>query len=202
MIVYLHASQQPITPPWLVDFAPAPGSAVCLCRRETEHGHLVGIGDPLIIDCPPMRIFAEVGDGWQAAVLGAVGAEHLARRPRWCRTGSVTSLSGETWQAPVILGPEGERAFLVRYAGRDFLPVLTPEQERCELVAEAARAAIPSGIDMGPEACQWASVLLAAANHISAEAIAELGLLDGQLVAEVLATALSTTGAYLPPGGL
>ncbi|MBA3591565.1 hypothetical protein, partial [Methylibium sp.] len=121
MIVYLHPSQQPIVPPWLDGFTPqTPG--VELVQRQTAHGCLVGIGDPLVIDCPPMRILMDVEDGWRAAVIGKLNPAHLWRGERWCRTLPATSIGGETWQAPVILTEDGERAYLVRYAGRDYLP--------------------------------------------------------------------------------
>uniref|UniRef100_UPI0017E4D679 hypothetical protein n=1 Tax=Methylibium sp. TaxID=2067992 RepID=UPI0017E4D679 len=102
-----------------------------------------------------------------------------------CRTLPATSIGGETWQAPVILTEDGERAYLVRYAGRDYLPQPSVVQARCEAVAQSARAGIRDGIDMAP-ACHWSAVLLAAANYVSEGTIAALGLLDDQLVAQVL----------------
>lgn len=200
MIVYLHPSQQPITPPWLADFQPVEGSDMSLCHRDTEHGHLVGIADPLVFDCPPLRCFHELDDGWKVAQAGPIEPLHLHRRLTWCRSVEARSMGGEVWRAPVILDDGGDRAFLVKFAGRDFLPSLTPEQERCEAVARAAREAIPAGLEMGAEACRWAAVLLSAGNLICAEAIAVLGLLDGQLVTETLNPAAGMRGRFVPPG--
>lgn len=198
MLVYRHPSHQPIVPPWLADFEPVAGSSVALCHLDTDRGHLVGIADPVCFAAPPERAFVDLDDGWQVAQVGAAEPALIARRPRWCRTVAIQSLSGEAWRAPIILGTGRERAFIVRYGGRDFLPLLTPQQERCEAVARAAADAVE--LDMGPEACQWAAVLLEAANHVPAVALAVLGLLDGQLVAETVAAATSRVGRYEPPG--
>lgn len=199
MLVYRFPSQQPVVPPWLADFAPIDGSPVALCHLDTDRGHLVGLADPVLFAPPPERAFLDLEDGWQVAQVGAAEPVLLARRPRWCRTVPVESSAGETWRAPVILGADLARAFIVRYAGRDFLPALTPEQERCEAVAHAAAGAVE--IDMGPEACQWAAILLAAANHVPPLAFAICGILDGQLVAETLAASKSARGRFVPPGG-
>lgn len=190
MIVYLHPSQTPQMPPWLLRFQPdSPGVEVV--SRQTKHGHMVGIGDPLVFDCPPMEAFAEVEDGWRAALIGDLSPVHLWRREGWHGTFPATSIMGEIWQAPKILSEEGARAYLVAFKGRDFLPSPTPEQARCEDIARAAREAIlGAGIDMGP-ACQWAAALLAAANAISEATVAELGILDTRLVVEVLSVATS-----------
>jgi hypothetical protein len=187
VIVYLHAGAEPRLPPWLEGFQPPKG--VQVCRRETVHGHLVGVGDPLVFDCPPADAFCEVEDGWRAAIVGRVDPLVLARRPAWCRTSAVEDLRGRTWLAPIILDVAGDRDFLVAYGGREFLPRLTPEQEACERVARAAREAIPKGIEIAPAGARWTSLLLTATTAISADTIAELGLVDDALAVGALAFA-------------
>lgn len=187
MIVYAHASQQPVTPPWLDGFAPWPGTQVV--HRDTALGHLVGVGDPIVFECPPARIFSDLDDGWRVALAGPLDPALIYRNPSWCRTAEVVDLLGRTWRAPIILDGDGERDFLVRYGGKDFLPVLSEEQARCEAMAQAARVAVPAGIEMGPEACRWAAVLLSATYAVPPEAIAALAILDAGLVIGCLAAA-------------
>ncbi|MBA3622961.1 MAG: hypothetical protein H0W48_00525 [Methylibium sp.] len=191
MIVYLHPSLQPVTPAWLDGYEPPHGASLGVCHRDTLRGHLVGIGDPMIFDCPPAETFCDLDQGWSVAAVGRVEPWQIRRDQRWARTVTVEGIAGQTWQAPVILDAEGGRSFLVAYGGRDFLPMLTLEQRRCQEVADAARASLltEGGIEMGPAACRWAAVLLAATHHITADAIAALGLLDDRLVVEVLAAA-------------
>jgi len=190
MIVYLHPSQSPRTPPWLEGFQPPDSVPVELCRRETEYGHLIGVGDPLIFDSPPLRDYCEIADGWRVARVGDLDPLHLLRAQRWARTVRVESIDGLRWQAPVILDADGEEAYLVSYGGPDFLPLRTPVQQRCHDVAVAARAAIEAKreLDMAP-ACRWAAVLLSATHHVSPEVLAVLGLLDDRLITETLAAA-------------
>lgn len=189
MIVYLTTGA-PRVPPWLAGFRPPDALSVELCRRDTAHGHLVGIGDPLVFDEPPMAAFCQLADGWRVALLGELEPLNLLRQQGWARSRRVLNLDGRRWQAPEILDEDGERAFLVAYGGPDFLPVLTAEQHRCQEVAEAARAMILTGggMDLGP-ACRWAAVLLSATHHVSPEVMAALGLVDDRLVIETLEAA-------------
>jgi hypothetical protein len=191
VIVYLTAGA-PRLPPWLADFRPADAMAAELCRRDTEHGHLVGIGNPLIFDEPPAEAFCDLDDGWRVALVGGVDPLQILRRQEWCRSRRVESLDGRRWQPPEILGADGVRDFLVAYAGRDFLPRLTPTQQRCEEVAKAAREMIlgGGGIDMQP-ACRWAAILLSATHHVSPDCLAVLGLIDDRLAIGTLEAATS-----------
>lgn len=198
MIVYLHPSPGVRLPPWLEDFSP-PLVGVEVCQRQTERGCLVGVGDPALLALPPARAFVDLDEGWSAALLGrGFNPTHLWRGEGWCRTAPAVAINGAEWQAPVILNDAGERAYLVRYTGRDFLPAPTETQSRCEAIARAAREAMVEGIDMRA-GCQWAAVLLAAANATTETAIAELGLLDDQLVTQVLAIATSKPMKHLDP---
>ncbi len=199
MIVYLTRGA-PRVPPWLADFKPPGSSLVQLCRRETRHGHLVGIGNPLLFAEPPVETFCDLDDGWRVAQVGDVDPLQILRRQEWCRSRRVESLDGRRWQPPEILDADGERCFLVAYAGRDFLPRLTPTQERCEEVAKVARQMIlgGGGIDMQP-ACRWAAVLLSATHHVSPECLAELGLIDDRVAVGTLEAATSLTLKRLAP---
>lgn len=198
MIVYLHPSPGVRLPPWLEDFLPQV-TGVEVCQRQTDRGCLVGIGDPALLALPPERAFVEVDEGWSAALLGrSFNPTHLWRGEGWCRTAPAIAISGAEWQAPVILNDDGDRAYLVRYAGKDFLPAPTFAQRRCEDIARAARSAMSEGIDMRV-ACQWAAALLSSVAAISETAIAVLGLLDDQLVTQTLALATSKPMKRLDP---
>ncbi len=201
MIVYLTRGA-PRVPPWLADFKPPASSMVQLCRRDTRHGHLVGIGNPLLFAEPPLEDFHELDDGWRVAQVGDVDPLQILRRQEWCQSRRIESLEGRRWQAPVILDADGERAFLVAYAGRDFLPRLTPMQERCEEVAKVARQMILAGggIDMQP-ACRWAAVLLSSTHHASPDCFAELGLIDDRVALGTLESGTSLTLKRLAMAG-
>ncbi len=100
------------------------------------------------------------------------------------------------WACPVILDADGRRAFRVAY-GDNWMPALTPEQERAEAIAREARAALTGGQDPGTAVgCQWAAELLAMTHHLHPRVIAALHLMDDMLMAETL-----TIAAGLHHGG-
>lgn len=194
MIVWHHPSQNPVTPACLDGFEPIGDTQVM--RRDSERGHFVAIGDPLYFDIPPARAFKPLGDGWSVAIHGKLDPTLLFRRPTWIRTEAICDLAGRVWMSPIVLNDAGERDFLVNFGGKDFMPMLTEDQERCLGIARAARVAIPSGLEVSQVACHWAAVLLAVTNAISVEAVAELALLDAGLVAQVLSKASGLAAVF------
>lgn len=189
MIIYRDRRRLggPTSPPWLEDWT-GPIAGHALCHRDSEAGHLVGVAQPLLFDAPSRGWF-DVDTDWQAARLGKV-INHgiLARSFLWADVRPVQDLREQVWMAPTILTANGERAFRVAY-GPSWLPELTPEQDRAEKIARAARdALIGGGADMGI-ACQWAAELLCISYHIHPVVIAGLALLDDRLVPEVLGVA-------------
>ena len=186
MILYRQATAQPVVPAWLED-------AEGVVHRCTEAGGVVGIGDPLYFN-PPERGWKPIGDGWETALVGKLDPALLTRRQRFYDLRPVEDLTGRQWMAPVILREDGERAFRFAY-GADWLPALTPEQERAEAIAKAARAGIMGGGDGVPwqAACQWAAELLCLTAHITPMAFAAHALVDDMLVPSVLSAATSLT---------
>jgi hypothetical protein len=120
----------------------------------------------------------------------------IERAQGWFDTESVDDLRGRRWSAPVILTREGSRAFRVTY-GPTWLPDLTPEQDRAEKIAQAARVEILkayAGHDADLEmatACQWAAELLALTHHLTPGVLGVLGLMDDGLAMGVLRVATS-----------
>ena len=187
MIVYRDKRklEGPSCPEWIAEWQPVAGHA--LCHRDTEAGHIVGVGDPLLFR-PAARWF-EVDQDWEAALVGKEpNPGVLARSVIWCDVRPVQDLAERVWMAPVILTEKGERAFRVSY-GSNWLPSLTPAQERAEKIAKAARDALAGGGANMAVACQWAAELLCVTYHLHVNVISNLALLDDRLVPEVLGVA-------------
>ncbi len=190
MLAYLTQSGGlPVVPESLCEWLPRPGYA--LCHSDLADGlHMVGVGDPIVFSAP--RLWHDLADGWRVGLTPGApfnpGA--LTRGQLWCDTVTVCDLKDRPWQVPRIRDSEGRRAFRVAY-GRDWLPALTPEQARCEEIADAATHALAAGDTPMSVGCQWAAELLAAANHISVEALAVLNLIDDRLVLGTISSALS-----------
>jgi len=186
----------PEVPPWLEGWEGRPG--VALCHRDTDQGHIVAVGNPLLLDVPKRGWLEGEAFGWKVGRLGkTIEPAHLARSVPWViDTTPVADMSGRQWAVPIILGPAGTRAFRVAY-GTNWLPALTPEQERAEAIATEARGALLSigeagggSIDLAV-ACQWAAELLCLTHHLTPEVIQVLNLLDDVLVVSVLRAAVS-----------
>ena len=187
MIVYRDRRklEGPTCPEWIAEWQPVTGHA--LCHRDTEAGHIVGVADPLLFK-PAARWF-EVDQDWEAALVGKEpNPGVLARSVIWCDVRPVQDLAERVWMAPVILTEKGERAFRVSY-GSNWLPSLTPAQERAEKIAKAARDALAGGGANMAVACQWAAELLCVTYHLHVNVISNLALLDDRLVPEVLGVA-------------
>lgn len=179
----------PVVPDCLQGWEPRAGAQ--LVHRETTSGHVVGVGDPLIWTEPAARAWADVGDGWQVALVpGTVFEPRLLTRVQgWADVGEVQDTHRRAWHAPKIRRPGGGRAFRCAY-GRDWLPALTAEQIRAEEIVAAALEAANQDTPMAV-ACQWAAELLTMATHISVPAISALALMDETLACGTLALSAS-----------
>lgn len=174
----------PVVPACLSDWEPRGHNGAQLVHRETDAGHVVGVGDPLVWQ-PPRKWF-DVEDGWQVAMVPGVKFEPrwLVRAQGWADVEEATDMHGRTWLAPKIRSPGGRRAFRVAY-GRDWLPALSDEQRRAEEICEAAVNAAGADTPMSV-ACQWAAELLCMAMHATPIALAVLALVDDVLAVETL----------------
>jgi hypothetical protein len=180
MIVYLDTNPDRDTPPpWLV-------GAHNLHRRDGAGRRWWGVGSTPWLVGPHDGDWQDLDDGWRCLLVGELDPVELRRAQRWCDTEPAVDLAGRRWAAPVILGPDGLPIFRVNYGGRDFLPLLTPEQLQAKAVAEAARQALASGGIDGPFARQWVATLLAITHHLSVQVIGALGILDDALVLSTL----------------
>lgn len=176
MIRFRDTLNRPQPPPWLE-------GAANLNRRPARDGELWACGDALYLtDAGPWR---DIGDGYQVAGP-ADNPDDYRRADTWAQFGTVIDLRGREWAVPSVIDIAGERLFSVAY-GPDFLPELTPQQERMMAVARAARDALTAGgkgtqdVDMRL-ACQWAAEFLCVAYHWSVPTVAGLGILDDALV--------------------
>lgn len=189
-IIYLDTEKAagPSCPEWLEGWQPVYGHG--LCHRDSDKGHLVGVCDPLLFSPPNnSRQWRDVDSRWKCAQIGReVNHGVLARDVLWCDVRPVKDLKEQAWMAPVILTEQGTRAFRVSY-GANWLPELTPEQDRAERIAEAARDAMSGGGADMAVACQWAAELLSVTYHLHPQVFAALALLDDLLVPEVLGAA-------------
>jgi hypothetical protein len=195
MLVFQDPTQTgtPTVPLCLSEWEPRPGYA--LCHREGDGGHIVGIGSSVAFPSP--RRWHALDDGWRVGLNAREFVPAAIERAQgWFDTESVDDLRGRRWSAPVILTREGSRAFRVTY-GATWLPDLTPEQERAEKIAQAARVEILkayAGHDADLEmatACQWAAELLALTHHLTPGVLGALGLMDDGLAMGVLRVATS-----------
>jgi hypothetical protein len=188
MLVYLRKQAgPPEVPPWL-DGWKAPAEHLALCHRDSDAGHMVGAGDPLLM-CQPAKWKTLSADWLVGETERTVNAGILTRDQLWCDIEVVADLKETPWVAPRILNKAGGRAFRVAY-GADWLPALSDEQARAEKIALAAREALLSAgsVDM-PIACQWAAELLCVTYHLHPQVFAAFALLDDRLVPEVLGAA-------------
>lgn len=194
MIVYRHKTE--VIPPDLADWEPRESDAARVSQFAGDYQH-VAIADPVLWRIPP-GVFVKLDGGWEAALArnkgGAVPSRDLSRLKCWAPVLPVLDATGEQWMAPVILTPAGHRAFPVSYAGPDFLPAPTEDQQRAEAIAREIRATAEKERDGGegfnPQiACRWSAVLLSITSHVSPAVIAALGILDDTLVRAVLLAA-------------
>jgi hypothetical protein len=180
VITYLDTTHTSACPPWLV-------GAQSIATAEGPHGRLWGAGDPWLLRCTMAD--PEMDGDWRCRWDGV--PEQL-RKHLWAEPVPVEDLQGRKWRAPKILTSSGERAFSVAY-GRDWLPALTPAQERALAIAKAAKTAF-DGADYPdqPTCCQWAAELLTVCHHIPVDAVGACAIMDDALVIKILAAATAT----------
>jgi hypothetical protein len=181
VIIYHDTSKDRTDPPaWIAD------ARNLQCRHgQGERWWGVGAEAWLVGDRPGP--WHDLSDGWRCCLVGEVDPKELIRQQRWCDTEMAIDLTGRRWQAPIILGPDGEPIFRVTYGGKDFARQPTPLQAMAEEIARSARQALKSGGIEGPHSRQWAARALAITHHLDVEVIGVLGLLDDALVLTALA---------------
>jgi hypothetical protein len=197
-IYYRRREPTPDPPEWFDGWVAVHADAA-VCHRDTTTGAVVGIANPVVFNPSIRATWTDLGDGWEAYATPDFDPRLLIRHGMlWADTKTVRDMNGRDWAVPVVLTPDGSRAFRVAYGGRDMLPRLTPIQTRCLEVAAEARAVLvaekvrqadgddSAGLDM-TVAARWALPLIAAANHIPETALSELGLTDDFLIVGTLA---------------
>lgn len=191
MIIYADTRplERQVPPPWLV-------GAHDLHSREGlgVPFRWWGIGSPWLLGEQPTAAWHDLPDGWRCCQLpeddGHRAPPAPVRRQLWCDTGMAVDLVGRVWAAPRILAPDGSVIYRFAY-GLDWLPLLTPDQQRADDVAKAARAALLAAKAGGPQpdvrtCCQWAAELLSRTHHIEVPVLAVEGLIDDNLVTSTL----------------
>lgn len=164
-------------------------------HQIADEWQICGICDPLMWSVPgDDATWHDLDDGWQVCEANPDTIPVTLGKPvRWLRVVPVDDGQGRAWLAPVILTPDGARAYTVAYGGPDFLPQPTPAQSAAEAIAREARDVIlrqsretnPDGVPQAI-ACRWVASLLAMSHHLSVPTIAALGLVDDALVRAVL----------------
>lgn len=123
--------------------------------------------------------------GWQVCKIRDIEPlDYVRLKSPWpCIT---VEIDGKPWFLPAIVDANGKRLFKVAYGGSDFLPVLTPEQERVEAIVHAVRG---GDADMSVKA-RWAANLLGLTYHLSPATIGLCGFLSEDLIETTLAVAV------------
>jgi len=171
-------------PSELDGFVDLSGTELAVCHSFGDF-HIVGVCDPLLWRPPTDNAaWADGPEGWQ--VLADDRAPHsgmILRQSAWCQVRIVLAADSKPWAAPAILGATGTRAFPVRYAGREFLPVPTPDQANAITIATEARTLLDGSRQSIDSAVlmPWAAWLMTLTTHLSVDTIAVLGLLDEHL---------------------
>jgi len=182
-----RAAGRTTPPPWL------DGAADLHARESLDHSQRWwGIGNAHLVG--PRDGGEALDDGWHVSIAGRINPQEFRRVMRWCRTTEARDTAGRAWAAPVILSTGGDRTILVAY-GKDFLPALTPAQDRAVSIARAAREALETahevdgaGLDMSL-AARWTAELLALTHHVDMGTLAALQLVDEALILAVLSAA-------------
>ena len=196
MIIYRHRTA--IEPDELANRQARPGTHAATCHQSHQEWHYSGVVDPVFWGIPETASWKDLEDGWQAADFGAAPWSpdiDLCRLNHWSQCLPVEDARGRIWLAPIIRLPgDGGRAYSVAYAGPDFLPAPTPDQQVADAIASEAHAALSAAAAGGPGlpvrvACKWTARLLSLSHHVSPLTLAMLGLLDDALVKRVLMVA-------------
>jgi hypothetical protein len=190
MILFRDRNRRGSPPPWC-------DGAADLVSRSDSAGTLWAIGDPLLVG--PQRSWIDIADGWDGCVLPPLDPAILVRRQlvETYEMAECKDLSGRRWFVPILLDESGRRAFRVQ-RGRDWLPALTPEQDRCLAIAHEIRDCSELPVEI---ACQYAAECISLANHVSPLVMAALGLMDDCLaIGSVIAVASRKDSAEVRNG--
>lgn len=124
--------------------------------------------------------------GWEACKVREPNLDDLVRlNSKWqCHT---VACDGRDWFLPAVWKHDGKRAFKVSYGGPDFLPKLTPEQERIEAIAAAIKG--DDGSDMSLRA-RWAAALISLTYSLSPQTISMCDFLSEDLIDHTLCAAI------------
>lgn len=198
MIIYHHPTET--TPPaWLAH-------AEDVNVRQCSDGCLFGAGPTYLLGLDGRDQARPLADGWSVWVNGAVDPYALAHPCAWAASAPVIDLQGRAWAAPVVLGANGKPCIRVAY-GDDWLPDLTPQQQRIVDIAQVARAALEAAYGEHPvaldqrAACAWAAEALTVTNAVTVQVIRRLSLLDDALIAGTLLALTSYRTPEVAGGG-
>ena len=162
-------------------------------------GHYAAIAaDPGDVGVPEEGAWRRCGDDWEVA--GELDPAELLKDQAWCSLVPIADMRGRSWPAPLILRPDGGRAFRCSYgdASGRWGPIFTEEQQELAGVAEEAYQAVLA--DCASEdragapglpieaACDWASRLYAATMYLDrgGRVIRAMGVMDEVLAMRTL----------------
>lgn len=173
-------------PPWMA------GASVH-CMEDDQRGHLYGIGDRYLLGPGDAATrWDPVGDGYDVRLVPPLYPAAFLRPQLWCDMLPAKDLERRLWAAPVILTRQGERAFRVAY-GPDYLPALSPTQDRALAVAREARLLLQESAKRGgldsTLAARYTAELLSRTHFLAPAVIGALRLLDDALILDTLAIA-------------
>lgn len=173
-----------LVPPELAGWEP-PRPEVALNTVQHGEHRIVGICSQWDLGVPEGPWSAHVM-GWQVCkIREPEPLDHVRMKSKWpCIT---VDIDGKPWFLPAILDANGKRLYKVAYGGADFLPILTPEQERIEAIVHAIRA--DESADM-PVKARWAAALLGLTYHMSPTTIGMCSFLSEDLINATLKVAV------------
>lgn len=187
-----HASRPERRPPELEGWA---GGVAAYEMAENQHGEhrVIGIVQPLQF-APPEQGWTPIGNGWDVCLVGEFLPAVMANQKSPWKV-QTEQHGGNAWFFPIILHPNGSRAFEVRYGGLDFLPMLSEQQAAMVALAGEVKTCMDSGNwpDMSVRA-RWAARLLSLPYHLSPATIAAAGILTEGIIAGALMTAVGHGG--------
>jgi hypothetical protein len=188
MITIIDSLRRPTPPAWLV-------GAQSLCQGMGQHGTSWHCGEAATLsqDAP----WCDLGDGYGiSGQFETDDIDALARMHIPYQTSTEADLRGNEWQCPVIIDEDGQRAFAVAY-GDDWLPALTPEQERVLAMAQEARGILLDKREADKRAgLAWAAEFLCLVYHLTPRIIAKTRILDDALMLGALSTGASVRIKY------
>jgi hypothetical protein len=188
MIQYFSAKPNP--PPWMV-------GASGLSHREVLGGFAFGCGNGWMLGPPPETAVELEGDFKCWMNDDGPEPEYLYKASPWIRTFVISDSMDRCWSIPVILNVKGKRDFKVAYDA-SWKPALTVQQAHLVNWADEAlnflqEFKVTGEVEDPAPGCAWAAKFIAEVNHITAEVIGKLHLMDDILMIGTLLGATSTT---------